>query len=304
MPRIQPRWAVSFQATETLRDAEREQQGTPCARGEHCASGARERADDGTWHREPALCPRAFCETDRSIIGQCLTAFPALHCRLSALTGTFLTAEVLVRAPFGPSVPLRVDVDELMRLIVDVACSWHERVADVARLSVPDTQVTRRIQLGMRAGTLLGPACHILGAHLDTLLGLEHGPVTRPASSCLSVIVPDAEVAGAWSDTVMLMLSGADAGNEIMRLDYLARSALLETEPAPVRLLGVPCRGCGKAALQRAAPAQHDGDPEFYSVCVLCGDALDDAEYKRWVGMNAKYVETRTPAQLAASMVA
>jgi hypothetical protein len=311
MPRSSPRWAFSFQATEKLRDAERgapgPDDGQPCARGQWCARAERTLLEDGTTSRTPAKTYRAFCDTDRAIIGECLEGFPALYARLAGAIGDFVTAEILIRAPFDSSVLLRVDVDGLMRHIVDVACSWHERVAAVAGggLSAPDTQRTHRVELGARAGTLLPPACEVLGAHLDALLGLQPGEMMRPRVSWLSGVVPDATVHGAWRDSVLLMLGGRDAGSEILRLDYLGRAALLETEPGPERLLGVPCRGCDRRTLRRAAPPQHEGDTEWFSECTVCRDLLAYDEYAAWVKRNAAFYVTRvTPAQIAAGLVA
>ena len=285
---------------------ERDSEGTrACSRGEFCASADRERQDDGSMRRTPAMGYRAFCDTDRDLIGRCLALFPSLHERLSAWVGDFLTAEVLVRAPFGPSVLIRVDIDGLMRHLVEVACSWHERVAAVAGLAPPDTQQTRARELGMRSGQLLAPACEVIGAHLDALLALEPEPMVRPRVSWLSSVVPDAAVQGAWRDCLSVVLGGAEAGNEVLRLDYLGRASLLETEPAPVRLLGVPCRSCDRRTLRRAAPPQHEGDPEWHSECFMCRDLLSYEEYAQWVKRNAAYYVTHvTPAQAAAGLVA
>lgn len=279
-------------------------EGRPCARGEHCASASRERLEDGTTLRTPALGWRAFCDADRNIAGEVLEGLPALHGRLAVRIGDFFTPQILVRAPFGPSVPLRLDIDELMRLIVTAVCSWHERVADVAHLAAPGYAATRAAELSMRSGTLLAPACSALGAHLDALLALEPGPVMRPPSPLL-VALPDATVTGIARGGLCLALSGADAGNELMRLDYLGRAALLETDPAPVRLLGVPCRSCDRRTLRRADPPQHDGDPEWHSVCVACRDLMDAEEYRVWVNLSAAYHEERvTPAQRAGGIAA
>jgi hypothetical protein len=275
-----------------------------CSRGEWCASADRLRLDDGTMRRTPALAYRAFCETDRDLIGAVLDGFPALHGRLAAAIGDFMTAELLIRVPFGPSVLLRTDVDGLMRHIVEVACSWHERVAAVAGLAAPDTQATHARELGPRSGTLLGDACRVLGAHLDALLALEAEPMVRPRVSWLSSVMPDAVVTGGWRDCLTVCLGGAGAGNELLRLEFLGRAALLETEPAPVRLLGVPCRGCERRTLRRAGPPQHDGDPEWYSECAWCRDLLDGPEYEAWVKANAAYYEQRGRVVLGEPRVA
>jgi hypothetical protein len=195
-----------------------------------------------------------------------------------------------------------VDVDELMRLLVDVACSWHERVATARKLAPPDTRRTRARQLTAGAGTLLDDAVPVLSAHLRDLLALPPGPVTRPWPSLLAVVVPDAIVLGVTGSEAVLELRGADAGNEVMRLEYAGRAVLGETDPAAERLLGVECRrACPGRALYRPPPPQHDGDPEYASECSSCGDLMSVAEYRQWTQRNARYWRERvTPAQLAA----
>ena len=298
-------WQVSFESRD-FRE-ERSEGTRPCARAEWCASADRERLDDGTMRRTPGMSYQAFCHTDRDLIGRTLGEFPALHERLAASIGDFLTAELLIRVPFGPSVLIRVDIDGLMRHMVEVACSWHERLAAIAAagLSAPDTQATRARELGMRSGMLLPDSCRRLAEHLDALIALEPEPMIRPRVSWLSSVVPDAAVLGSWRDCLTVALGGAEAGNEILRLDYLGRAALLETEPAPVRLLGVPCRGCDRRTLRRAQPPQHDGDPEWYSECWMCRDLLSLEDYNQWVKRNPAFYVTRvTPAQVAAGLVA
>jgi hypothetical protein len=311
MPRADKYWQTSFRAGDSFAERTREpagpEDGQPCARGEWCARAERSLREDGTTSRTPARSYQPFCHADRAIIGECIAGLPALYGRLAGAIGDFMTAEVLIRAPFDSSVLMRVDIDGLMRHLIDVACSWHERVASIAGggLSVPDTQQTRRMELGARAGVLLPPACEVLTAHLDALLGLQPGEMMRPQVSWLWGVIPDAVVRGAWRDSVLVVLDGRNAGTELLRLDYLGRAALLETEPGPERLLGVPCRGCDRRTLRRAAPPQHEGDTEWYSECASCRDLMDCGEYAAWVRANAAYYVTRvTPAQVAAGLVA
>ena len=138
--------------------------------------------------------------------------------------------------------------------------------------------------------------------HLGTLLHLPPDVMTRIPSPLMAAITPDAPVVGQGAGgTVLVMLSGADAGNEIMRLEYAGRATLLETDPAPEKLLGVQCRSCERRSLRRAARPQHDGDPVYTSECADCGHLMTPLEYKQWTAMNARYWRLRvTPAQLAA----
>lgn len=312
MPRTRaPSWGYRFDARdytgERARESAGEDDGKPCARGEWCARAERSLREDGTTCRTPARTYQAFCHADRDLIGECVSGLPALYGRLHAAVGDFLTAEVLIRAPFDSGVLLRVDVDELMRHLIWAACSWHERVAAAApaRLTAPDTQASRRAELGMRAGRLLSESCPVLAAHLDVLLGLGRDVMCRAWASWLPSVLPEAVIAGGRSGVVMVPMDGADAGNEVLKLDYLGRAALLETEPGPERLLGVPCRMCDRRTLRRASPPQHEGDREFWSDCMLCHDLLTEPEYRAWVRSNAAYWVTRvTPAQVAAGLVA
>lgn len=283
--------------------------GNPCARGEWCASARRELLADGTTVRTAAKTWQAFCTADREILKGCLhprDGFPALHRRLAEHVGDFFTAEVVIRVPFGPNVLLRVDVDGVMRHIVAAVCSWHERVARVDHdLTAPDTQATHAAELGMRSGALLPGPCKVLLERVDALLALEPEAMARPDVPWLPSVLPaDAVVAGAWADCLHVELGGGAAGNELLRLDYLGRAVLLETDAPTVRLLGVPCRACDRRALRRAAPPQHDGDPEWWSVCALCRDLMSAEEYAQWVKLAAAYYGTHGPAVLGEPKVA
>ena len=88
----------------------------------------------------------------------------------------------MTRSPFGPSVPIRTDIDELMRLIVDCALSWHERIAAVAGLSAPDTDSWHRRALGPYAPRLLAASVAVLTApgRVSALIALGPEPMLRP----------------------------------------------------------------------------------------------------------------------------
>lgn len=306
MPRGQY-WAHSFRFDNERKQREPERRGhgeaseddTPCARGEWCASGAKVRSDDGTTRREPVKTPRTFCRKDETIIAECLAKLPALHGRLHASIGVHVTRDITLRVPFGPSVPLRLDIDEIMRLVVDAVLTWHERVADTASLVTVDTANWRERSLGMRSGELLPRSVAVLAERIPALLGLEDAVMLRPSASPAARLAYAAQILNVNGETALVMAGGQCAGNEILRLEWLGRAALLET-PAPAeKLLGVACRECERRALRRAAPPQHDGDPEYESECLYCGDLLAPDEYKEWTALQAAY--QRNTATLAAA---
>ena len=297
------RWSYSFQASDPTGDrlrehAERSEGDRDCARSEWCASATRERLDDGTTERTPAKTYRAFCDKDEAIIGQCLTALPATYARLALAIGDHVTGEIMVRVPFGPSVPLRCDVDEVMRLIIDAVLSWHERVAAVARLSLPDTQAWRTRSLGPYAAGLLAASVPVLAGHLTTLLGLERDVMLRP---CSPAVTRFAQVLSNGADTALVLASGAEAGNELLQLDYLGRAALGETNPDLDRLLGIQCPGCGHLSLRRAEPPQHDGDTVYFARCGDCQHLLTSPEYDWWLRRLTGFYRHRITPAIAAS---
>lgn len=289
-----------------------------CARGEWCASAERSLRDNGAWARDPAaLQPRegAFCAADTAIIAGCLDDpdgtddLPQLHRRLTRAVLAGQQAEVLVHMPFGPSVPLRLDADELARWIAAVAAHWHERVAFACGLALPDTvEVSRRSLMPAFTAGLLEVSARTLHAHLGDLLALPPEPAERLRSPLLGAIHPGARVTGGpGTDRLLVELDGAAAGREILRLQYTARAVLGETDAPVVRLLGVPCRRCrrddepiGPLTLAAAPVPQHKGDPEYKSVCARCGHLMLAGEYAEWVALVAAYQEGRlTDEQIA-----
>jgi len=287
MPRVQPRWAYSFESSSRLRDAEREKEsgGDPCARADWCAD-KRVTIEDGERVVSPALTYTAFCVADRAIIASCLGLLPDLTGRLCAAIGDHVIGEMLIRVPFGPSVPLRLDVDAVLRLITERLAGWEEVTRTTGRLAETDTEVTRRRglrdpqeQVRESAGTL--------ARQLDVLFALQAVPLERWLP--LRKPIADAEPESVAGERAIVLLNGADAGNEILWMEWLGRAVLMETPPQIERLLGVPCRGCELRTLRRADPPLHDGDPVYWSVCMQCRDLMLRDDYDEWVTRNAAF---------------
>jgi hypothetical protein len=235
-----------------------------CARAEWCRDYTLE-TEDGQTVRKGKLGPRSFCDADRAEIDTALGQLPGYWAHLRAELGKPSADGMHVHMPFGPRVPIRLDIDAQMRLMVETLCSWEERVRDVGRLTPLDTSLSR----WRRDGKAITQSARILGAHLDVLLALGTGPMAR------------------LRDGVMATeeLGGADAGLEILHLKYRARSILGETTPPPVELEGIQCRrqSCDlRNTLYRAEPPQHEDSPAYWSVCAACGDRMTETEYRLW----------------------
>lgn len=285
--------------------------GNTCARGEWCASATRERDEDtGKTVRTPVECPRTFCDADWSIITGALKALPGDYERLAAVIGDKPQGERLVRIPFGPAIPLRADVDEVMRLVVDAVMVWAEHVAADRGWSAPGSQwaegtrAWRAQSLGGRAGGLLDKPVKMLVESQYTLLQLTPRWTERPITSALARVVyaSDGEVTSAG--TFGAMAGGRQAGNEFLRIEWLARAVMGETPPPVTEFKGVACRQekCKeRKTLVLADPPQHDGDPEYHSRCRGCGDLMTLVEYREHVARyEAFYRDRLSPAQRAA----
>jgi len=130
-------------------------------------------------------------------------------------------------------VPLKLNVEALMREIVDVAVSWHEHVADVTT------------NASQRPGVLLNAAVKDLVIKIPTLARLENTTVVR--------------------DGALVDMSGVQACLELLRLRARARKVLgieqyIETREAP-------CPSCGAYALTRAS-GESDSRCEECARCV------------------------------------
>jgi hypothetical protein len=287
MPRFAPRWAFSFQATESLRDQERaaEQGGDPCSRGDWC-TGRTVAVVDGQRIIRPRRTYRAYCDACEDYLGTCAAELADLHQRLLGAIGDPLQAEVHVASPFGPQIPLREDIDAHLRLMGALLPAWEARVRATARLSRPDLEGGRQ-----DSPEAIVRACRTLSVHIGVLLALQPAWMTRsfrtPLDECLAEDLADEEIVRAGQDyvAVMQLRGGLEAGQELQWLHYRARSMLLETNPPP-EILIPPCRSCEMRALRRAWPEAGSGR-DLYSRCDHCRDEMTGEEYdvnaRRWL---------------------
>jgi hypothetical protein len=249
----------------------------------------------GETRHEPALGPRLFCDRDRGHIARSLEELPEQYLRLSLELGKPNMRGTSVRVPFGPRVPIRVDVEALMSLMAETLVSWHERVADVARLDFPSSRLSRL----RRESRAVGRAAQVLAAHLDAMLALPPQPMSRAWDLRALDSLPEGAtgvVRSVFAD-VTIDLSGADAGLEVLHVRYLARALLGETRQKPEELVGVPCRdpdgNCGWRTVYRAELPSHEDAPVFWTECARCGDKMSESEYREWVALCAAYERHR-----------
>jgi hypothetical protein len=264
-----------------------------CAQGNRCASATRVQEPDGdAW--VPARGPRAFCAPDRGKIANALAELPRLYVSLAAEIGRPSQGTTTARSPFGPRLPLRGDIDAIMRAYAEVLVAWHERVAVIASLSAPP-EPHRDGSPSARPSWYVARAVHVIEPRLDVLLALEPEPMRRAVSLRDLPLMPEGTegVVRSVYAAVLADLSGADAGLEVLALHRLARSVLGETRQRPVELLGVPCRDpeCDMLALRRAELPSDPAEPAWWSECTQCGDRMDEEEYRDWTRRYARWAQ-------------
>jgi hypothetical protein len=140
----------------------------PCARGSWCA-GRTVAIVDGERVITAASGPRAFCGWDQDTITACLEDLPGLYLRLSGELGKPAVTGTAVHVPFGPSVPVRLDVDAAMRLTATALAMWEGRVEAVASLSRRDPEAPIHDPATVR------DAARTLAKHVNVLLALQGG---------------------------------------------------------------------------------------------------------------------------------
>lgn len=258
-----------------------------CARGWWCSSCAIV-TEGGTVTRIPERGYQPFCPKDRRMLEADLSQMPAQFVHLAAEIGNPARNGQVIRVPFGPRIPIRLDIDTLMRAIVESLASWHERVADIDHLSYPLTAESKF----QRQMVAVRDAEKALIYRVDALLALDAQPMDRTRK-----VITERDPKGRSTEDVVETedLDGTDAGMEIFTLRYLCRAVLGETKEKPEELLGVPCREeeCDKLALRRAELPSDPQLPGWWSECAVCGDRLTEEEYRDWTKRYARWAEGR-----------
>ena len=259
-----------------------------CARGDWCSSYVIV-TEDGNARRQPERGYQPFCPKDRRLLETDLAQMPAQFVHLAAEIGNPVKNGQMIRMPFGPRMPIRIDIDTLMRAIVESLASWHERVADADSLTYPSAELSK-LQRQMVA---VRDAERVLVHRVEPLLALGKQPMGRTRK-----VVTERDPKGRASEDSWEFedLDGEDAGMEIFTLRYLCRAVLGETRAKPEELLGVPCRReeCDKPALRRAERPSDPDAPGWWSECSICGDRLTEEEYRDWTVRYARWAQGRT----------
>jgi len=205
------------------------------------------------------------------------------------------------RVPFGPRLPLREDVDALMRLTAVTLAGWEARVRAVARLTPRDLSVPPL------SGKGVVNAARILEDHIGVMLALQPAWMTRvvvlqparrqelpPIGDELLAVIGEEDLVRAGVDflTTGRMVGGEDAAREILRLHYRALSLLGEAGYHAETLDGVPCRSCEDMALERAEPPSDPALPAMWSVCASCRATMSREDFIAWAAMYAKWADS------------
>jgi hypothetical protein len=280
-------WETSFTATEKLRDRARaghnadpdaEAAGDPCSRGPYC-SGRRIVTEGSERRIIPARTYGPFCPSCRGLIASCLAELPPAYVRLSEESGEMHRRGTGTHSAFGPRLPFDPSYQELMARIAEALLSFEERVRTVARLSVLDTQLSRRRDQQAAvadAATLLGHA-----DYFSALLALPPEPMMRS--------VPDRSRPDAME---LVEMDGKAAGEEILALHRKALLILGEIVRQRELIDGVPCRRCENISLYRAEPPSDPAKEVLWSECRECHDQMDRKTFEAWAAMYARWSES------------
>jgi hypothetical protein len=308
-------WQHSFTRGDSFADrqrAHRQPAGSSegqreCLRGEWCY-GRTVATVDGRAVITGALAYRPLCDRCERYLRECVAAFPAAYLRLGHELGQPSRNGQNVRSPFGPRVPLREDVDALMRLLAAVSCSWEARIRAQARLSVRDPAAPVATLESVRA------SARVIAGHSAVLLALPPKWMTCTIPLPPSRHGQDAAVSGrtgelieavrdyAGSDlvrvgvdfvTVLVQRDGGDGALELLRLHHRALAVLGEVGRQAETLDGVPCRNpeCEDMALELAEPPSDPSLPAMYSRCASCHAQMSREDFTAWAAMYAAWAD-------------
>lgn len=288
---------ISFERGDSFQDRQRAAthrppprgQQHPCARGDRCTAPVI-CADSGEPVTTPALTYAPFCQKDRGKVYRALAgpgSLPELWVRLHQELGVKGQGGERVTMSRSAPIPLRADIDALLREIRDVLASWDERVRTDQHLSDPDTLAA---QSRPDHGRQVAGYCRTLCLQLDNLLGLGADAMGRSFPLHNLEKIPEGargrtNLIGGYAE-VTIELDGAAAGEEILRLKHRVRSVLGETRM--VERLDVPCPdpACDLLMLERRQGSNYEAE------CGACGRLLTTADYHAWVRLYAATVST------------
>jgi hypothetical protein len=120
------------------------------------------------WHEERPLVLTAVCGPCQRALQQALADLPEQYVELYLALEPGPSGGQERHGSKSPPIPLRVDVEALMRRTVDLLQAWEQTARDLADLYVPRLRADGRT--GVRAGYALSTACRVVASHLDTLL--------------------------------------------------------------------------------------------------------------------------------------
>lgn len=249
----------------------------PCARGSRCLESASVLQPDGRRTNEPALGYRTLCDSDRAFALTCIEALPGYYRELGGRIGDKQQGHgPRVSGSREAPIPVNPSVDELRVDLINIVASWTGRILHVARIVGevdPDRPASHY--------TLedVGRMCGTLAAHLDALLTLDAGPMTRFMPIGDADDLPDGTPIrrNHWTQTAQAIvdLSGADAALETFRLNARCRWFLGHT--GKDEKIGGRCFACDQLdVLVRPDSAAGLQD---HAECSACGARYFDAEY-------------------------
>ena len=252
-----------------------------CQRAEWC-SGRVIAVENGVRTLTPARTYADFCLACTDAIRAALADLPGDYVRLAAEIGELGGSGAGHGKPvFGPRLPLRGDVDALMREIAEVLLSWEERTRAVARRIPLDTQASRKGDTAQWVRRAAG----MLGDSLSAMLALGPEPMVR--SRHVSSGEPD--------EITIEDLAGKDAGKEILELLGRCSSRLGRSRRQPEIFEGVPCKVCDAMALERAEPPSDPAREAMWSVCAVCRAMMSKRDYDAWAKWYAAWADGLAP---------